>query len=58
MAENTESRHVTLYPSHWETIERKAKEIGSPGNTSAGLRALVADYERMKARASRDKTSD
>jgi len=43
-----EARHVTLYPKHWKAVEQKAVEVGSPGNTSAGLRALIAEYQRFK----------
>lgn len=50
MAENAEARHVTLYPSQWKAVEQRAAEVGSPGNISAGLRALVADYQKMKAK--------
>jgi len=46
--EITEARHVTLYPSQWRLVEVKAIESGNPGNTSAGLRALIAEYERLK----------
>jgi len=46
--EKVERRNVSIYPSQWRIIDAKAKESGSPGNTSAGLRALIAEYERLK----------
>lgn len=48
MAEKMEPRNVTLYPAQWAIIDTKAEEVGSSGNTSAGLRAVLAEYERMK----------
>ena len=47
--EKVEPRNVSIYPSQWAIIDSKAAEIGNPGNTSAGLKALVTEYERLKA---------
>jgi len=46
--EKIERRNVSIYPSQWALVDEKAVESGNPGNTSAGLRALIAEYERMK----------
>ena len=43
-----ERRNVSIYPGQWAIIERKAAQIGDPDNISAGLRALVVEYEQMK----------
>jgi len=56
--ETTEARHVTLYPSQWKLVESKAAESGNPGNTSAGLRALIAEYERLKDNSTADESVD
>jgi len=47
--EKVERRNVSIYPSQWRVVESKARESGSAGNTSAGLRALIAEYQRLKA---------
>lgn len=47
--EKVEPRNVSIYPAQWAIIDGKATEIGNSGNTSAGLKALVAEYERLRA---------
>ena len=47
MIKDKTRRTVRLHPEHWAAVEAKAAEIGSPGNTSAGLRALIAHYQRL-----------
>ncbi len=42
------ARTVLIYDDQWAIIDAKAEEVGSPGNTSAGLRALIADYLRLQ----------
>jgi hypothetical protein len=46
--ERVERSSVSIYPSQWAIIDEKAMEIGDPGNRSAGLKAVVAEYERLK----------
>jgi hypothetical protein len=49
-------KSIYIYPDDLETINQKARETdaiaydGEP-NTSAGLRAVLAEYERLKAKA-------
>lgn len=51
--EKKTAKTVLIYDSQWAIIDRKAAEVGSPENTSAGLRALIAEYQRLKGWASR-----
>jgi len=57
MADKT-PKTVLIYDDQWKLIEDKAAEVGSPGNTSAGLRAVLAEYERLKAKSNRDNGND
>jgi len=41
--------NVSLYPDDWAVIKQVAKETGQRSK-SGGLRALIADYVRLKAR--------
>ena len=48
-----EARNVSMYPEQWAVVDGKAREIGyilgdDRPNTSAGLRALIAEYQRLK----------
>jgi hypothetical protein len=49
LTERMERRNVSIYPRQWDIVDEKACEIGSPANTSAGLRAIIAEYERLRA---------
>jgi hypothetical protein len=49
-----EVRNVSMYPEQWAVVDAKAREVGyilgdDKPNTSAGLRALIAEYTRLKA---------
>lgn len=46
--EKKTAKTVLIYDEQWAIVDAKAEEIGNPGNTSAGLRALIAEYERLK----------
>jgi len=52
--QKVEARNVSMYPEQWAIVDAKARETGyilgdDKPNTSAGLRALIAEYERLKA---------
>jgi len=47
---------VLIYDEQWAIIEAKAAEVGSPENTSAGLRALIAEYQRLKDNGNKEAT--
>jgi len=47
--ERVERRNISIYPSQWAIIDRKAADVGNPHNSSAGLKALIAEYERIKS---------
>ena len=45
--ERVERRNVSMYPHQWQVVDEKALAVGKPGDTSAGLKALVAEYCRL-----------
>ena len=42
-----EPRNVTLYPTHWATVDAYAKD-GGYGSTSAGLRRIIDEWLQYK----------
>ena len=42
-----ESRSVSMYPSHWATVDAYAKDAGY-GSTSAALRRIVEEWVQLK----------
>lgn len=43
------AKNVSLYPEHWAVVTQVAKDTGQR-SASGGLRAIIAEYVKMKAK--------
>jgi len=40
--------NVSLNEQDWRDADEQAERTGTPGNTSAGIRAIIAEWRRLR----------
>ena len=54
--ELVEPRNITMYPTHWATVDAYAKDMGYP-STSAALRRIIDEWLDLRTRQLVDATT-